>query len=329
MIIDAHVHFPEDHPDLLNLLTELDVLALNISFSNLAKPDWRTEANRYQALAQAHPQHYRWCTAFGLPVARGGEPFSPTGFADNAIKQLDADFAAGAAGCKIWKSYGMELTRPDGSPILVDDPVLAPIFEHMASKNYSLLMHIGDPLAAWLPLDHPSPHQRYYREFPDWHMADKAGFPTHAEIIAARDRMVANHPGLTIVGAHLGSLEHDVTEVADRLRRFPNFHVDISARLADMMEQDSEQVRDFFNRYADRILYGTDIVLRVPLADMEEAARTALLDSWRTTYRAYCAYLETTGEVEFRDYRAAGLGLGSEVLDLVYRENARRIYRNL
>ncbi|MEX1018990.1 MAG: amidohydrolase family protein, partial [Litorilinea sp.] len=272
MIIDAHVHFPDDHPDLLQMLGKLDILALNISFANQSKPHWRDEADRYRDLAKQYPQHFRWCTTFGLPPT--GTNSGDARYVDRAISGLDKDFADGAIGVKVWKSYGMELKRADGSPIMVDDRVLAPIFEHMQAKGYPVLMHIGDPLAAWMPLDHPSPHQTYYRENPDWHMAGKAGFPTHAEIIAARDRMLANHPGLTVIGAHLGSLEHDVDEVAARLDRFPDFNVDISARLADMIMQKSAKVRAFFERYQDRILYGTDIVLRERLSDWSDAVRT-------------------------------------------------------
>lgn len=323
MIIDAHVHFPDDHPDLLNLLAELDVLALNISFANMSKPDWRSEADHYRHLAATHPDRFRWCTAFALP-----DEDDPS-YLDKVIAGLDADFAAGAIGCKVWKSYGMELTRRDGSPILVDDRVLAPIFEHMRSRSYPVLMHIGDPLAAWMPLDHPSPHRNYYRDNPDWHMADKPGFPSHAEIIAARDHMLANQPGLTVIGAHLGSLEHDVDEVAARLDQYPDFHVDISARLADLMQQDTAKVRAFFQRYQDRILHGTDIVLRQKLADFSDADRAATIDTWRDTYHAYSAYLESAAPVEHRGYTAEGLNLESGVLDKVLRENARRIYLNV
>jgi predicted TIM-barrel fold metal-dependent hydrolase len=199
----------------------------------------------------------------------------------------------------------------------------------MARAGYPLLMHIGDPLAAWMPLDHPSPHQSYYRNNPDWHMAGKTGYPTHAEIIAARDRMVANHPNLTIVGAHLASLEHDVDEVAKRLDDYPNFNVDISARLGDMMQQDSIKVRDFFQTYQDRILFGTDIVLREKIESWDEAKRSNTIEEWRATYQAYRAYLEYDGAVSYRGYTAPGLALAPALLDKIYSLNAKRIYRGL
>jgi predicted TIM-barrel fold metal-dependent hydrolase len=323
MILDAHVHFPDDHPDLRQLLASLEVIALNVSFANLAKPNWQAEADRYCQLAEQYPQHYRWCTTFALPPEEAEEADN---YAATAIQGIDADFARGAVACKVWKSYGMELRRVDGSPVLVDDPVLAPIFEHMSEARFPALMHIGDPLAAWLPLDTPGPHQGYYRNNPEWHIGDKPGFPSHAEIIAARDQMLANHPNLTVIGAHLGSLEHDVDEVAARLDRYPNFGVDISARLSDLMQQDSHKVRAFFERYQDRILFGTDIVLRQKLADLPDEERSRLLESWRNTYHAYCAYLENAGEVHYRDYSTTGLGLSEPILDKLYRENARRYY---
>ena len=55
-----------------------------------------------------------------------------------------------------------------------------------------------------------------------------------------------------------------------RLDRYPNLAVDISARLGDLAFQDSAKVRDFFLAYQDRILFGTDVVMRQRPSTMSE-----------------------------------------------------------
>ena len=50
----------------------------------------------------------------------------------------------------------------------------------------------------------------------------------------ARDHILAKHPNLVVIGAHIGSLEYNVDEVAKRLDKYPNFHVEVSARTRDL-----------------------------------------------------------------------------------------------
>ena len=52
-----------------------------------------------------------------------------------------------------------------------------------------------------------------------------------------------------MIGAHIGSLEYDVDEVAKRLDTYPNFHVEVSARTRDLTRQPSSKVRAFFLKY--------------------------------------------------------------------------------
>ena len=86
---------------------------------------------------------------------------------------------------------------------------------------------------------------------------------------SARDNFVAAHPKLRFVGAHLASLEYDVDRIAAFLDRYPNATVDMAARMSQVQYQsvrDCEKVRNFFIRYQDRLLYGTDLTL-APDAD--------------------------------------------------------------
>jgi predicted TIM-barrel fold metal-dependent hydrolase len=190
-------------------------------------------------------------------------------------------------------------------------------------------MHIGEPLGCWLPLDENNPHRGYYSQHPEWYMGNKADYPSHAVLIAARDRVLARHPDLTVIGAHLGSLEYDVGELAARLDRYPNFAVDTSARLHDLLYQDRDAVRRFFIAYQDRLLFGTDVVVNEPVSALDAEARAARLDSLRARYEQDVAYYATGAEMTIRGRATQGLYLPPDVVEQLLVGNARRWYDGL
>lgn len=320
--IDAHVHCSGDHPDCLSMLERLDLKMLNVCVASSSHPDWRAEAAECRALAKAYPTRYAWCTTFDPP------DFSAD-YVERVIADLQKAFQAGAVACKFWKNIGMEIRKPSGEYLLIDDPLFDPIYEYLAWVGKPALMHIAEPIACWQPLDENNIHYGYYSQHPEWHMYGKSGVPSHQELIEARDRVLAKHPKLRVIGAHMGSLEHDVREVAKRLDRYPNFAVDTSARIRDLAVQDPQLVREFFLAYADRILFGTDIVERRPFSDLSENERQARLQSLEEHYRAEFAYYETSGPVMLRGRQFQGLGLPAEVLDKFYYTNALAWYPGL
>mgnify|MGYP001819055332 CR=1 FL=1 len=257
MKIDAHVHVSADVPDAIALMDEVGVKFLNIAVAHGS--GWRERYHRpFSGLARRDGEHFAWCTSFDLPV------FPDPDYADRTIAELDRDFTNGAVACKVWKNIGMDLKDENGQFVQIDHPIFQPILSHLEREERTLIAHLGEPLACWLPLDPGNPHYGYYSQNPEWHLYGRSDYPSHTEIIAARDRILERHPQLKFVGAHLGSLEFDVSEIAARFDRHPNFMVDTSARLGDLMCQDPGKVRSFFLEYSDRILFGTDIVMLEP-----------------------------------------------------------------
>lgn len=322
-IIDAHIHYGDDAPELLALLAEFDIRLLNICFAKDATAAWHADAERYRSLASDRPDRFAWCTSFDLP--RLDDP----GYVDAAIAGLERDFAAGAVACKVWKNIGMEVRYPDGRFFHVDDPLLAPIFDWLAERGHPLLAHIAEPLDCWLPLREGSPHYGYYSRNPEWHMYTRPDYPSHGELMAARNRVLEQHPSLRFIGAHFASLEYDVDVLAETLNRYPNLAVDISARLIDLAVQDSAKVRRFITKYQDRILFGTDVVMRTPPSSLALTEREQVIDALRTVYTTHFAYFESKGNVTVRERTTEGLGLPQRVLDKLYRTNAEEWYPRL
>ena len=317
--IDTHIHYIGDHPDCLALLERLDLKLLNVSVAHGPGDPWREHDQAYHDLAAAHPARYAWCTTFDPP------DFTPD-YAERIIAGLEADFARGAIACKVWKNIGMDARTTSGAFLLVDDPLFDPIYAFLARKGRTLLMHIGEPLACWPPLTEDNLHRGYYGAHPEWHMYTKPEYPSHQALIDARDHVLAKHPALRVVGAHLGSLEYDVAEVARRLDRYPNFAVDSSARTRDLAHQDREAVRAFFAAYPDRVLFGTDLVIRTSHLAMDAQERERNLARVVQVYEREAAYYERDAMTVQGGSDVQGLGLPEDILRRFYRDNAAHWY---
>ena len=327
-MIDAHLHFLGNHPDTVALLERYDLQVLNVTVA-LANRPWRQrEAEPYRELARRWPNRYAWCTSFEPPRTSRHDD----AYAKRVIDQLERDFADGAVACKIWKNVGMELADEAGRYIMPDDAVLDPVYAYLAEHGHTLLAHIAEPLACWQALedmDPRSPHYRYYSSNPQWHMHGRTDMPDHAALMASRDRVLEKHPALRMVGAHFGSLEYDLNEMARRFDKYPNFAVDTSARLFDLMSHGKAAARDFLQTYPDRVLFGTDIIARSPHSEMDEAQRRELYAEVCGLYDTSIAYFTTAEEVERSGLTTPGLDLPEPVQRKLFTENAQTWYPRL
>jgi predicted TIM-barrel fold metal-dependent hydrolase len=249
--------------------------------------------------------------------------FNEPNFAARAIEGLNQQFARGAVAAKLWKNVGMEIKDGKGKYILPDDAALEPIYRDIERQGKTLVMHIADPDTAWLPPNTPATDASYYREHPEWYMYRIAGSPSKEQILAARDHVVAAHPDLKVVGAHLGSMEADFARIGEELDRYPNFAVDLTARMPYVMHLPRAQAMAFFSRYQDRLIYGTDETY-YPEDGLDKFLRGA-----ENTYARDWRFLATNAPLEFHGIRTQGLALPESILRKIYHENATHWYRGL
>jgi hypothetical protein len=140
-------------------------------------------------------------------------------------------------------------------------------------------------------------------------------------------RVFARHPKTQFVVLHVGNFGENLANVAQNLDRFPNMTIDIAARIGELGRQ-PRTARKFFDKYQDRILFGTDAT---PHGD--EFPQQVFNDQ---LYEIYYRFLET--DDEYFDYAPAkippqgrwriyGIHLPETVLRKVYLENAARQLR--
>jgi predicted TIM-barrel fold metal-dependent hydrolase len=313
--VDAHAHvFAEARP-VLRVLEKQNVTAVNVCVVDRYDRGYETAPPQHRMarrLARASAGRLPWIAALD------DADFDIPGFARQALAGIDRALAEGARGVKVYKSMGMELRHHDGRYVLPDDPVFEPLFAGLAQREVTVYAHLAEPIAAWEPLDPRSPDYGYYKNNPAWYVHGRPGVPSKEAILAARDRVLERHPTLRVVGCHLGSMEEDVDAIARRLDRYPGFVVDTAARVAHLMLQPREKVRDFLVKYQDRVLYGTDLGF-MPGDEPEAAARR-----FEARYARDWTYFATAETLDHEGREVRGLALPDAVLRRIFRDNALR-----
>jgi predicted TIM-barrel fold metal-dependent hydrolase len=272
-----------------------------------------------QTLAIQHlknnPAEMAFATTF--PVDNWQDPK----WAEKTISQLKQSFSNGAKAVKIWKNIGMDLRDKNGKFVMVDDPRFRPILDYLEKNFIPLIGHNGEPKDCWLPLDKMTFSKGYYSAHPEYHMYLNPEYPSYQEQINARDNMLKKHPRLKFVGAHLGSLEWSLEELAKRLDRFPNMSVDLS-RMSNLQLhalQRWQKTRNFFVKYQDQLIYGTDRAINAASnpADLEKNIHESWMRDWKFFVTDDKITLSGFGDLK-------GLKLPKEVVDKIYLKNAER-----
>jgi predicted TIM-barrel fold metal-dependent hydrolase len=234
-------------------------------------------------------------------------------FGQKAAAQLEADVKAGAHGLKISKAdIGLTRKYADGRVMPVDDPKADPIWAKAGELAIPVEVHVGDPAAFFTPLDRFNERFEELKDHPNWLFYP--GFPPLETIVAQFMNVVAKHPKTTFIGAHMGCYAENLKWVDEQLTKYPNFYVDIDARISELGRQPYTS-RKLIIKHQDKVMFGTDTE---PNAE---------------AYRIYWQFLET--EDEYFDvakshhfqgrWQVHALYLPPEVLEKVYYRNAAKI----
>lgn len=269
---------------------------------------------------RAHPGRF---LSFTEPwYSRAAEP----GYANFQAEELARAQRDGARGLKVVKTLGLYLRErvTEGPLVKVDDPRFDPMWEAAGALKMPVAIHTSDPEAFFLPIDRYNERWEELYNHPDWSFHGK-DYPSNQELLEARNRVYARHPRTQFISLHVGNNAENLAYVSECLDRFPNMHIEIGARIGELGRQPRAS-RKFFDRYQDRICFGTDATPHVP--ELPQQAYGASL------YEIYFRFLET--EDEYFDYapsavppqgrwRIYGIGLPESILRKVYYGNAARL----
>ncbi len=320
--IDAHAHLETSDVSFIEALEKNNFILMTLVTRSVSQPLILEEYNYARDLYQRYPESVGFATTFTM------DGFGEPGWEERTIAWLGQCFEQGAIAVKVWKDIGMTFRDTDSSYIMMDDQRFDPIWEFIQSEDITLVNHVGEPKNCWLPLEEMTVRgdSSYFANHPEYHMFLYPEAPSHEELMAARDHVLEKHPSLRFVGCHLGSLEYDVDAQAERLDKYPNFSLDMAARICHFKTQDRDKVRDFIIKYQDRLLYGTDMGIRHSY--LEGTSLELMQRIVDETYRNDWEYFTTDKMLEQNDKVSVyqGLDLPDKVLKKIYFENARRMY---
>ncbi|MCB9556391.1 MAG: amidohydrolase family protein [Deltaproteobacteria bacterium] len=259
------------------------------------------------------------------------EGIDEPGWAKREVAALEKIIAAGGSGIKIFKALGLGVRLKDGSLLKVDDPRLDPLWRRAGELGAIVAWHVADPVAFFKPIDKNNERYDELSLAPDWSFYGK-DYPSHAQLLAARDRVIARFPKTIFLGIHLANHPEDLDYVDGLLSRYKNLYVDTSARVPEIGRHPPQKVREFFVRHQDRILFGTDLIVTpgglqlgsVSLKEPDFSDAVAFYQAHRNYFETSKRQIAHPTPIQGR-WKVDAINLPPAVLSKFYRDNAERL----
>ena len=189
------------------------------------------------------------------------------------------------------------------------------------SLGYTVLCHIADPWKFWDE-----------RLIPEW--AKEMGwgyyrgdYPSRHELYREMENVLDRYPKLKVVLCHFYFISDDLDRAESLLEQYKGMHLDLALGIEPLhdISQRRDEWREFFIKYQDRILFGTDIGMSENL--QEHLARIWIVRSFLESDEEF--YIPSTADRSLIRYKGEpfmGLNLPKQALKKIYADNFRRLW---
>lgn len=345
-VVDFHAHLSLDGADRIAQIMQESGISLMI---NLSGGSARRGTEQWEASQQLAKLLHGKIVNFAMPNWKGfGEP----GWAAREAAALEVAVRQfGFRGMKITKGLGLGYQDEKDRLIAPDDPRLQPLWEKAGELGIPVSIHTGDPRAFWWPLSEKNERWDELGVHPYWAygpvptallqqfepqvqemVMQRPQVASWTELLRQSERMFRRNPKTTYVAVHFGNCGEDLDYVDGVLTRNPNVYIDTAARVGEFGRHPAEQVRAFFIKWQDRIVFGTDIGIGADglMLGSNGAVEPTMRDV-KPFYDAHWRYLETTDKAIAHPSPIQGrwtvdaIGLPGDVLDKLYHKNAEKL----
>jgi len=309
-ITDCHTHFGGDDLDAIDdMLKRLQAGGISRACLLVTSFPGRVNANAEGLYAKAkHPdQVYLFMGLDYSWVARDVDHRLTYSLA----AQVDRLIALGADGIKMLNG------KPNyrkASGIALDSVIYDDYLARMEQRGFPILWHVNDPEEFWDPEQAPE-----WAKGPGWLYDETC--PTKESIYQECERVLAKHPKLKVIFAHFYFLSDDLPRAAQLLDRYPNVHFDLAPGIEMLYNftKRPQEAREFFLRYQDRIVFGTDFSTKGLLS------RIWVMRNFLETDEFF--HVPTDDSLFWPDHRSMiqGIALPADVLRKIYRGNFERL----
>ena len=255
------------------------------------------------------------------------EEFSPNGYAfaglihpenhndkkvvaDMFLNQVKEYFTAGFDGIKMLegdpnfrKTMGVKL----------DSEIYDKFYSFCEENTFPITMHVANPDNNW-DYDSASIYAIQQGRVYD------GTYPTKKELTEEVFGIMQKHPKLRLTLAHCGFFSKHIEQAERFLGDYENTVLDITPGGEQLinMSREWDKWLPFFEKYQDRIIYGTDYY-----AFPKD-------ENWQVAFNRRPKFvremLETNGEYVYLDEKFKGVLLSKNLRDKIYRENFVRLY---
>jgi len=305
-VIDFHSH---DYP---KSDAEVDVWVKRMDEKNVEKTIILTYSTgaRFDSLIEKYSRYKDrfevWC---GFDYTGHEKP----GWEKQAVAELDRCHQKGATGVGELgdKGLGEFYSLPvEGVGLHIDNPLMKPLLQKCAELKMPVSIHVAED--QWM-YEKPDSANDGLMNAATWKVdMTQPGILTHDELIKTLENAVKENPKTTFIACHLANTNADMSVLGSMFDLYPNLYADIAARFGEFAPI-PRYTKAFFEKYADKIVYGTDMGFDAAM--------------YQTTFRI----LETADE-HFYDHKLFsyhwalyGLNLNDETLRKIYNANSKKI----
>jgi hypothetical protein len=237
--------------------------------------------------------------------------YDQPGFGPQAIEALEKCHQAGARGVGELHDKGKGLASSTVSTIGMhpNDARMDGLFDRCGQLGMPVNIHVADPIWMYEPMDNKN--DGLMNAF-EWRLDNQPGIVGHSGMIDILESTVKKHSNTTFIACHFANLDYDLGRLGQILDRHHNLYADISARYAETAPIPRFAAK-FYEKYADRLLYGTDMGFDKPM--------------YQVTFRILETMDEHFYESDMFGYHWSlnGFGLSDQVLRKLYHANAEKL----
>lgn len=230
------------------------------------------------------------------------------------VKQAQQLIAAGFDGFKLICKPNVR--RKFNIPIC--DPIFDDFYGYAEKNEIPILFHVGDPESFWNPDLVP-----HWAKENGWYYGGDHDIPTMKGLYNETIRMLERFPKLNVVFAHFFFQSSYLEEAATIFDKFENVRFDLTPGSEMYIEfnNNPEESREFFIKYSDRLIFGTDNT------GVNGHAFKDNLEQSRLKVVALRTFFETEENFSAWGEDIKGLGLPKEVCKKIYADNFNKLLK--
>lgn len=307
-VIDSHSHLHGGYTGLNRFLEESAALyeeAGALQAVVVGAPQWSPEYVNQNPLMML----FKLKNPKKIYAYAGLDYYTPEGIGPkDFLGQVKRYMAMGYDGIKLLEMKPMIL-RNLGQAWL-SNPCYEEMFAYLEEKRIPVLMHINDPETFWKRETCPD-----FAIERGWCYED-GSYASKEQIYRETEKVLKAHPGLNVVLAHFYFLSDDIERAERIMEEFPNVRFDLTpgTEMYQNFTKIPERWHDFFMKYQNRIMLGTDNggLSANGMTPMSEKIAYA-----KNNVANICRFLETSDEFEGYGFKIKGIALQEGAVDKI------------